>query len=194
MDILDFSEEIKNFRHNGVTLNLDERMQLDMALNTLRARIETEELVFWGKIEGIKNDYYVAMGLQFRNMYEFPVKTFFWALSGEFVFREMPDLTEQHDELIDADTGYFQGTPTAVLSGKKAEGEEEAEEAKQEEEEEEEGKEEKAKNSDETSEEEVKVPTRPLTGKCKQTAIANPACCLASRVGSPDHGCARNRE
>ena len=55
MDILDFSEEIKNFRHNGVTLNLDERMQLEMALCTLQAKIETEELVFWGKIEGIKN-------------------------------------------------------------------------------------------------------------------------------------------
>ena len=35
MDILDFSEEIKNFRHSGVTLNLDERMQIEMALNTL---------------------------------------------------------------------------------------------------------------------------------------------------------------
>ena len=164
MDILDFSEEIKNFRHNGVTLNLDERMQIDMALNTLLARVETEELSFWGKIEGIKNDYYIAMGMQFRNMYEFPVKTFFWALSGEFIFREMPDLTGQHDALIDADTSYFQGIPTAVLSGKKdIEEEEQAEAAKSENEEEE--KEEKAKNSDETSEEEVKVPTRPLTGK-----------------------------
>jgi hypothetical protein len=25
MDILDLSEELKNFRHNGITLNLDER-------------------------------------------------------------------------------------------------------------------------------------------------------------------------
>ena len=66
-------------------------------------------------------------------MYEFPVKTFFWALSGEFIFREMPDLTEQHDELIDADTAYFQGTPQQVLSGKQAEGEEGEEEVKQEE-------------------------------------------------------------
>ena len=107
MDVLDFSEEIKNFRHNGVTLNLDERMQLDMALSTLQARIECEELQFWGKIEGIKNDYYIAMGLQFRGMYEFPVKTFFWALSGEFIFKEMPDLTEQHDSLIDSDNSYF---------------------------------------------------------------------------------------
>ena len=122
-------------RHNGVTLNLDERMQLEMALSTLQGRIQTEELCFWGKIEGIKNDYYIAMGLQFKNMYEFPVKTFFWALSGEYIFREMPDLTEQHDDHIDADTSYFQGTPNAVLSGKKSgeEGEEGEEAAKGEE-------------------------------------------------------------
>ena len=121
MDILDFSEEIKNFRHNGTTLNLDERMQLEMSLNTLQASIETDELVFWGKIEGIKNDYYIAMGLQFRNMYEFPVKTFYWALSGEFIFKEMPSLTGQHDAQIDVDSNYFMGTPTAVLSGKNEE-------------------------------------------------------------------------
>ena len=99
-------------------------------------------------------------------MYEFPVKTFFWALSGEFIFREMPDLTEQHDELIDSDVSYFQGTPSAVLSGSKRDGDEEGEEAKEEaNEEEEEEQKDKAKNSDETSEEEIKVPTRPLTGK-----------------------------
>ena len=164
MDILDFSEELKNLKHNGVSLNLDERMQLEMAMNSLQARTEVEEICFWGKIEGIKNDYYIAMGLQFRNMYEFPVKTFFWALSGEFIFKEMPDLTEQHDALIDSDSSYFQGTPTMVLSGKKGD-DEEGEVAKEDNEDDEEGKEDKAKNSDETSEEEVIVPTRPLTGK-----------------------------
>uniref|UniRef100_A0A7S3MLL3 Radial spoke head protein 9 homolog n=1 Tax=Favella ehrenbergii TaxID=182087 RepID=A0A7S3MLL3_9SPIT len=197
MDILDFSEEIKNFRHNGVTLNLDERMQIDMALNTLLARVETEELSFWGKIEGIKNDYYIAMGMRFRNMYEFPVKTFFWALSGEFIFREMPDLTGQHDALIDADTSYFQGMPTAVLSGKKdIEEEEQAEAAKSENEEEE--KEEKAKNSDETSEEEVKVPTRPLTELDRLTttvrAIENDCqiCPVGAFKMTPEHQVRRN--
>ena len=173
MDILDFSEEIKNFRHNGTTLNLDERMQIEMALNTLQARMETEELCFWGKIEGIKNDYFIAMGLQFRNMYEFPVKTFFWALSGEYIFREMPDLTEQHDMLIDDDTSYFQGTPQQVVAkSKSGEDGEEAEEAKSEKEEDDEAAAQQAKNSDETSEEEVKVPTRPLTGKLLSCLLA----------------------
>ena len=194
MDILDLSEEIKNFRHNGVTLNLDERMQIDMALNTLQAKIETEELTFWGKIEGIKNDYYIAMGLQFKNMYEFPVKTFFWALSGEFIFREMPDLTEQHDALLDADTTYFQGTPTAVLSGKKEGDEEEAEEVKEEkDEDDEEGEKNAGKNSDETSEEEVKVPTRPLTelDRLTTTVFAIENDCQVCPVGAfkmtPEH-------
>ena len=95
-----------------------------MALNTLQANSETDELTFWGKIEGIKNDYYIAMGLQFRNMYEFPVKTFYWALSGEFIFKEMPSLTGQHDAQIDVDSSYFMGTPAAVLSGKKGDDEE----------------------------------------------------------------------
>lgn len=123
----------------------------------------------------MKNDYYIAMGLQFKNMYEFPVKTFFWALSGEFIFREMPDLTEQHDGYIDSDVSYFQGTPNAVLSGKKGEGEEEEAEEQKEEanEEEEEGKEDAGKNSDETSEEEIKVPTRPLTELDRLTTVVH---------------------
>ena len=169
MDILDFSEEIKNFRHNGVTLNLDERMQIEMALNTLQGRIETEELCFWGKINGIKNDYYIAMGLKFTDMYEFPVKSFFWALSGEFIFREMPDLTEQHDAKIDMDTAFFQGTPNQVLGKPAGEGDDDDNAAaaaggdgsaagSQD-------GDAAAKNSDDSSEEEVKVPTRDLTGK-----------------------------
>ena len=117
MDILDFSEEIKNFRHNGLTLNLDERMQLEGALNTLQSKNEDEELTFWGKITGIKNDYYVAMAISYRGKYEFPVKKFYWALSSEFTFREMPSLTEQHDAVINKDNTYFIGEPGRVLVG-----------------------------------------------------------------------------
>lgn len=157
MDILDFSEEIKNFQHNGCTLNLDERMQLEMALMTLNDKIECEELVFWGKVTGIKNDYYIAMALQYTSMYEFPVKTFYWALSSEFAFKEMPQITEQHDEIIDADQSYFLGEPAKVLGKKEGEeGDEEEQKNDNDNEDEEDGdKQEKAKDSDETSEEEI---------------------------------------
>ena len=122
MDILDLSEEIKNFQHSGITLNLDERMQLEMALMTLNEKIECEELMFWGKINGMKNDYYIAMAMVYTNMYEFPVKTFYWALSNEFVFKEMPQITTQHDSIIDADVAYFMGEPEKLLGKKEGDG------------------------------------------------------------------------
>jgi len=51
--------------------------------------------MFWGKITGIKNDYYIAVVITYSNNYEFPHKTFYWALGDEFQFREMPTLSEQ---------------------------------------------------------------------------------------------------
>jgi len=65
VDTLDFSEELKHFSHNGITLNLDERMQLEMAMMSLRTRIDSDELHFWGKITGLGNDYYVAVAVTY---------------------------------------------------------------------------------------------------------------------------------
>ena len=46
-----------------------------------------EELLFWGKILGTQNDYYVAMGVTYKSQYEFPTKTFFWATSKNYQFK-----------------------------------------------------------------------------------------------------------
>lgn len=43
---------------------------------------------------GLSNDYYVALGITFSGMYEFPIKKFYWALSTDFKFTEMPDLND----------------------------------------------------------------------------------------------------
>ena len=64
-------------------------------------------MLFWGKINGLKNDYYIAMGLQFVDNYEFPNKTFYWALSTDFEFKEMPSLNSQYDQDINKDNTYF---------------------------------------------------------------------------------------
>ena len=53
-----------------------------------------EELLFWGKFIGTKNDYYIAVGLNYANHYEFPEKVFFWALSTDFVFKPFPALND----------------------------------------------------------------------------------------------------
>lgn len=149
-------------------------MQLDIALSTLNGKITADELHFWGKINGLNNDYYIAVGICFEGMYEFPVKRFYWALSTDFAFKEMPALGEQHDAKINADISYFTGEPNKNLLAKAdgEEGEQEEPPVEENNEEGEEGDNKKAdKDSDESEEEEIKAPKRDLTGKYKDVFL-----------------------
>lgn len=141
------------------------RMQLELALTELQHRINADELVFWGKVNGVNNDYYIAVGVTYKDMYEFPNKTFYWTLGTNFDFREMPSLTEQHDEVINNDQTYFLGEPNKVIVSTKPDGDDDDEEAAAEQDDEDEEGETKHKDSDESEEEEIKVPKRDLTGK-----------------------------
>lgn len=124
MDILDIHAEIKNFRSNGITLNLDERVNLEMALMRLQASSKAEELLLWGKITGLTADYYIAVAYAYTGMYEFPVKKFYWALSkGELEFGELPDLNDQHKAYINSVRDYFSGNPKRMLVKSKKGGE-----------------------------------------------------------------------
>jgi len=131
VDCLDLSEEFKHFSHNGATLNLDERMQLEMSLGQLRCSIEADEVMFWGKVTGVSADYYIALAVTFQGMYEFPTKQFFWTLSTtpDLKFKEMPGLglpTPEQDKFIDSCASYFLGEPMKLLNQKEG-AEEEAE-------------------------------------------------------------------
>lgn len=52
MDYRSLDNNMKYLSPNGVTLNVDERMRLKLALNQLQCEIPFEELLLWGKIEG----------------------------------------------------------------------------------------------------------------------------------------------
>ena len=43
---------LKNLAPNGVTLNIEEKMQVQLALTQLQGEMNFEELYFWGKVEG----------------------------------------------------------------------------------------------------------------------------------------------
>ena len=53
-------------------------MKLELALMKINEAERFDEVMFWGKIEGSGGDYYIALGLNFLNFYEFPHKTFFY--------------------------------------------------------------------------------------------------------------------
>jgi radial spoke head protein 9 len=131
--------------------------------------------MFWGKICGLNQDYYIAVAVTYAGQYEFPLKQFFYTLSNTpaFTFKEMPALglpDLEQDLAIDTDASFFRGEPAFLLGGATAEDAEE-EEPPKEEDAEEEGEEKKAKDSDESEEEEIKVPKKKLTELDRLTTV-----------------------
>ena len=61
------------------------RFQLEVALQNLlnnSAATDFDELLFWGRVSAVKGgDYYIAMGVCYKDHYEFPDKKFFWCSS-----------------------------------------------------------------------------------------------------------------
>jgi radial spoke head protein 9 len=53
--------------------------------------------LFWGRITGVKADYYVAMGVCYKDRYEFPEKKFYWCSQANgMTFQAFPELNIQH--------------------------------------------------------------------------------------------------
>ena len=73
-----------------------------------------EELMFWGRIEGLKAEYYICMGVTFTDKYEFPSKCFYWASSNDFKFKPFPSLNEQHNDKVDTIVEIFSGDANKI--------------------------------------------------------------------------------
>lgn len=121
-------------------------------------------MLFWGRVTGLKADYFIAVAVFYEGKYEFPVKKFYWALNTDFKFQELPEILEQHTEYINKYNDFFSGDPNKILENLEspaAEGEGEA--AKHDEGNEGEGGE-NAKDIDtESEDDEIKIPPKNMT-------------------------------
>lgn len=52
MDVENFDSTLKYVNLNGVTLNIDERLQLKLSLAQLQSELKVDKVWFWGKIIG----------------------------------------------------------------------------------------------------------------------------------------------
>jgi radial spoke head protein 9 len=90
-----------------------------------------DEVLFWGRVRGnagagsttvgIVRDYYIAIGLQYKGRYEFPLKKFYWTTGASYKFEPLPAPNEQHKVEVDARDALFFGEPEKVLIEVKAE-------------------------------------------------------------------------
>ena len=90
-------------------------MALQQLLNS-SAESDFDELLFWGRVSGVKAEYYIAMGVCYNDRFEFPEKKFFWCMSGNMVFQPFPALNDQHKDKYDSlAIELFSGEPTKVI-------------------------------------------------------------------------------
>ena len=55
------------------------------------------------------------MGLTYDGQFEFPNKKFFYCVSSDYTFKEMPDLNDQHKDFVNKESSYFTGDPLFKL-------------------------------------------------------------------------------
>lgn len=53
MEVDNFDYTLKYINLNGVTLNVDEKLQLKLSLGQLQSELALDNIFFWGKIIGI---------------------------------------------------------------------------------------------------------------------------------------------
>lgn len=89
---------------------------MEIALNELHNSVKNEELWFWGKIIGTEADYFVAIGINYKNHYEFAQKIFYYCTSTTYKFIPLPETSDTH--LIDNqlyNNTFITGNPLLVL-------------------------------------------------------------------------------
>ena len=109
-------------KFNGVCLNLEERSKLEIALKELQNVSPHEVLQFWGKISGEDADYFIALGINFTNHFEFPQKVFYYATSTTFTFEPLPQTLPYHD--AEMNKSYYdplKGNPNLLIKQMKQE-------------------------------------------------------------------------
>ena len=65
MDHTRINQELKYLATNGCTLNIEEKMNVILALQQCQCELNFEELMLWGKISGVLTDYYIALGINY---------------------------------------------------------------------------------------------------------------------------------
>lgn len=129
MDIEDFEHLLKYVNITGNTLNIEERMHLQLAFLTLKNVIGVDEVYFWGKIIGKQwlwlvclldigtvKDYYVVAAIDNTEIKEgFAQKKFYWCSSSNFVFAQLPEVIPNMRDKFNLMTTFLTGEYDRIL-------------------------------------------------------------------------------
>ena len=90
------------------------RIKLDIGLQEICDNNKYDQVLFWGRIRGLKSNYYIAMAIKFHGQYEFPAKKFFYSTEN-FVFKELPQIIAQFKTRIEYFNSELEGNPEKII-------------------------------------------------------------------------------
>jgi hypothetical protein len=104
------------FKHRRKVILSYIRLRLEIGFNKLHLHTKHEEILFWGKLIGLKGDYYIVLGIDYTNHFEFPLKTFYWASSSNYEFSILPETYPLHDkDMRKHSNSYLFGIASTIL-------------------------------------------------------------------------------
>lgn len=106
MNTSNFKENLNYISYCGVSLSLEEAALLESSLIALKSDNKFKETFFWGRINGTKNDYYIAFGYQKNCL---TGSKFFYSVNCTGNWILMPDVSPDNDRLCLLNQNLFQG-------------------------------------------------------------------------------------
>lgn len=111
MNISIIKENFSYISYCGITVSPQEATMIENSLVILKSNNKFTETYLWGRINGVKNDYYIAFGYH-KNC--FSGCKYFYSINcpGEWIL--MPEPVPDHNRLCLLNQNLFQGDVTAV--------------------------------------------------------------------------------
>lgn len=111
MNSTNFKENLNYISYCGISLSLQEASMVESSLIILKSNNKFHETFFWGRINGVKNDYYIAFGYQ-KNCLS--GSKYFYSINcpGDWIL--LPDKLPDNDRLCLLNQNLFQGDVGAI--------------------------------------------------------------------------------
>lgn len=122
MDHTKLIAQAHNTTLNGHVMSAQEKASLQSSLVLLKKQQKVQQVNYWGKILGIKNDYYVAQG--YNNA--FGDKVTCYSVDGGLTWLNVPDIQEDEYQYCAQIRGYFTGDASYAYEFEGPAGEENA--------------------------------------------------------------------
>lgn len=111
MNLEYFDESLKLISYCGTTLGPEMKTIIESSLTALQGDHKLTNMFFWGRINGIEEDYYVAYGYTMDCLRK---RRFFYSTNGYNWFL-MPEVNPELTEACLVCTEMFNGDPTMFI-------------------------------------------------------------------------------